>query len=117
MQPSTISQTNKIIEIEMYNIYSVNKVLLQQILETIRQFTKKILDRNPQQIMKLKPMILELYRQLTRFLFNLEAKENTKTGQISVHPEVQQLITKIWKIIDKRNKLKKRGKKLFKEYI
>ena len=88
IQPSTTSQINKIIEVEMYNIYSVNKVLLQQILETIRQITKKILDRNPQQIMKLKPMILELYRQLTCFLFNLEAKENTKTGQISVQPEV-----------------------------
>ena len=88
MQPSTTSQNNKIIEVEMYNIYSVNKVLLQQILETIRQITKKILDRNPQQIMKLKPMILELYRQLMCFLFNLEAKENTKTGQISVQPEV-----------------------------
>ena len=96
MQPSTTSQTNEIIEVETYNIYSVNKVLLQQILETIGQITKKILDRNPQQIMKLKPMILELYRQLTCFLFNLEAKENTKTGQISVQPEVQQLVTKIW---------------------
>ena len=53
MQPSTSSQTNKLIEVEMCNIYSVNKVLLQQILETIRQVTKKILDRNPQQIMKL----------------------------------------------------------------
>ena len=72
----------------MYKIYSVNKVLLQQILETIRQITKKILDRNPQQNMKLKPMILELYRQLTCFLFNLEAKEGKKTGQISVQPEV-----------------------------
>ena len=96
MQPSTTSQINKIIEVETYNIYSVNKVLLQQILETIRQITKKILDRNPQQILKLKPMILELYRQLTCFLFNLEVKENTKTGQISVQPEVRQLVTKIW---------------------
>ena len=94
--PSTSSQTNRIIEVETYNIYSVNKVLVQQILETIRQITKKNLDRNPQQIMKLKPMILELYRQLTHFLFNLEAEENTKTGQISVYPEVQQLVTKIW---------------------
>ena len=94
MPPSTSSQTNKMIEVEMYNIYSVNKVLLQQILETIRQITKKTLDRNPQQIMKLKPMIL--YRQLTCFLFNLEAEENTKTGQISVYPEVWQLVTKIW---------------------
>ena len=63
-------------------------MLLQQILESIGQITKKILDRNPQQIMKLKPMILELYRQLTCFLFKLEAKENIKTGQISVQPEV-----------------------------
>ena len=88
VQPSRTFQINKIIEVEMYNIYSVNKVLLQQILETIRQITKKILDRNPQQIMKLKPMMFELYRQLTHFLFNLEVKENTKTGQISVQPEV-----------------------------
>ena len=36
MQPSTTSQINKIMEVETYNIYSVNKVLLQQILETIR---------------------------------------------------------------------------------
>ena len=96
MQSLTTSQTNKIIEVETYNIYSVNKVLLQQILETIRQITKKILDRNAQQIMKLKPMILELYRQLMHFLFNLEAEENTKTGQIFVQPELQQLVTKIW---------------------
>ena len=88
MQPSTTSQIYKIIEVETYNIYSVNKVLLQQILETIGQITKKILNRNPQQILKLKPMILELYRQLMHFLFNLEAKENRKSGQISVQPEV-----------------------------
>ena len=30
------------------------------------------------------------------FLFNLEAKENAKTGQISVQPDVQLLLTKIW---------------------
>ena len=95
-QPSTTSQTNKIIKVETYNIYSVNKVLLQQILETIRQITKRILDRNPQQIMKLRPVILELYRQLMHFLFNLEAEENIKTGQISVQPEVRLLVTKIW---------------------
>ena len=64
IQPSTTSQINKIIEVEMYNIYSVNKVLLQQILETIGQITKKTLDRNPQQIMKLKPMILDFIDSL-----------------------------------------------------
>ena len=83
-----LSQANKIIEIATYNVHSINKVLVQQILGTIGQITKKTLDRNPQQIMKLKPMILELYRQLTCFLFNLEAKEKTETVQISIHPEV-----------------------------
>ena len=96
VQPPVTSQANRIIQIEAYNIYSVNKVLLQQILETIGQITKKILDKNPQQIMKLEPLVLELYRQLTHFLFNLEAEENRKTGQISIQPEVQLLVTKVW---------------------
>ena len=96
VQPPMTSQVNRIIEVETYNVYSVNKVLLQQILETIGQITKKILDKNPQQVMKLKPLILELYRQLTHFLFNLEAEENRKTGQISIQSEVQLLITKVW---------------------
>ena len=88
VQPPETSQANRIIEIETYNIYSVNKVILQQILETIGQITKKILDKNPQQIMKLEPLVLELYRQLTCFLFNLETEKNRKTGQISIQPEV-----------------------------
>ena len=96
VQPPTTSKANRIIEVETYNKYSVNKVLLQQILETIGQITKKTLDKNPQQVMKLKPLILELYRQLTCFLFNLEAEENRKTGQISIQPEVQLLVTKVW---------------------
>ena len=91
-----LSQTNKIIEVVTYNVHSVNKILVQQILETIGQITKKTLDRSPQQIMKLKPMILKLYKQLTHFLFNLEAKEKTETGQISIHPEVWHLVAKIW---------------------
>ena len=88
VQPSQTSQANRIIEIEMYKIYSVNKVLLQQILETIGQITKKAVDKNPQLVMKLEPLVLELYRQLTYFLFNLEAEENRKTGQISIQPQV-----------------------------
>ena len=88
VQPPATSQANRIIQIETYNIYYVNKVLLQQILETVGQITKKILDKNQQQIMKLEPLVLELYRQLTCFLFNLEAEENRKTGQISIQPEV-----------------------------
>ena len=88
VQSPMTSQADRIIEIETYNIYSVNKVLLQQILETVRQITKKALNKNPQQVRKLEPLVLELYRQLTCFLFNLEAEENRKTGQISIHPEV-----------------------------
>ena len=88
VQPPTTSQTDRIIEIETYNIYSVNKVLLQQILETVGQITKKGLNKNPQQVRKLEPLVLELYRQLTCFLFNLEAEENRKTGQISIHSDV-----------------------------
>ena len=53
MQPPMTSQADRIIEIETYNIYSVNKVLLQQILETVGQVTKKALDKNPQQVRKL----------------------------------------------------------------
>ena len=94
--PLKLPQTDRIIEVATHNVHSINKVLVQQILETIGQITRKTLDRNPQQIMKLKPMILELYRQLTHFLFNLEAEEKTKTGQISMHPEVQHLVPKIW---------------------
>ena len=101
VQPPTTSQTDRIIEIETYNIYSVNKVLLQQILETVGQITKKALNKNPQQVRKLEPLVLsctvlELYRQLTHFLFNLEAEENRKTGQISIQPEVWLLVTKVW---------------------
>ena len=96
VQTPMTSQANRIIEIETYNIYSVSKVLLPQILVTIGQITKKTLDKNPQQIMKLEPLVLELYRQLTHFLFNLEAEENRKTGQISIQPEVRLLVTKVW---------------------
>ena len=76
VQPPVTSQADRIIEIETCNIYSVNKVLLQQILETVGQITKKALNKNPQQVRKLEPLVLELYRQLTHFLFSLEAEEN-----------------------------------------
>ena len=96
VQPLTTSQVDRIIEIETCNIYSVNKVLLQQILETVGQITSKTLNRNPQQVRKLEPLVLELYRQLTHFLFNLEAEENRKTGQISIFSDIQLLVTKVW---------------------
>ena len=88
VQPSTTFQINKVMEVETCNIYSVNGVLLQQILETIGQVMEKTLDRDPQQVMRLKPLMLELCRQLVHFLFNLEAEENAGTGWVSVQPEV-----------------------------
>ena len=96
VQPLMTNQVDREIKIETSNIYSVNKVLLQQILETVEQITSKTLNRNPQQVRKLEPLVLELYRQLTCFLFNLEAEENRRTGQISVSPDIQLLVTKIW---------------------
>ena len=96
VQPLMTNQVDREIKIETNNIYSVNKVLLQQILETVGQITSKTLNKNPQQIRRLEPLVLELYRQLTHFLFNLEAEENRRTGQISIFPEVQLLVTKIW---------------------
>ena len=72
VQPLMTSQVDRIIEIETYNIHSVNKVLLQQILETVGQITSRAFNRNPQQVRKLEPLVLELYRQLTHFLFSLE---------------------------------------------
>ena len=96
VQPFVTSQVDREIRIETSNIYSVNKVLFQQILETVGQITSKALNKNPQQVRKLEPLVLELYRQLTRFLFNLEAEENRKTGQISISPDVRLLVTKTW---------------------
>ena len=68
-------------------------------IQTVGQITSKTLNRNPQQVKKLEPLVLELYRQLTRFLFNLEAEENRKTGQISIFPDVRLLVTQTWNCI------------------
>ena len=96
VQPLVNSQVDREIKIETSNIYSVNKVLLQQILETVGQITSKTLNKNPQQVRKLEPLVLELCRQLTRFLFNLEAEENRRTGQISISPDLCLLVTRTW---------------------
>ena len=106
VQPLMTSQVDREIKIETSNIYSVNKVLLQQILETVGQITSKALNKNPQ-VRKLEPLVLELYRQLTHFLFNLEAEENRKTGQISISPDVRLLGTKVWNHIWKTLEEKK----------
>ena len=107
VQPLTTSQVDREIKIETSNIYSVNKVLLQQTLETVGQITSKALNKNPQQVRKLEPLVLELYRQLTCFLFSLEAEENRKTGQISIFSDIQLLVTKVWNHIWKTLEEKK----------
>ena len=107
VQPLVTSQVDREIKIETSNIYSVNKVLLQQILETVGQITSKALNKNLQQVRKLEPLVLELYRQLTHFLFNLEAEENRRTGQISISPDVRLLVTKVWNYIWKTLEEKK----------
>ena len=107
VRPLMTSQVDREIKIETSNIYSVNKVLLQQILETVGQITSNTLNKNPQQVRKLEPLVLELYRQLTHFLFNLEAEENRRTGQISISPDVRLLVTKIWNHIWKTLEEKK----------
>ena len=107
VQPLMAFQVDRIIEIETCNIYSVNKVLLQQILETVGQITSKALNKNPQQVRKLEPLVLELYRQLTCFLFNLEAEENRKTGQILIFSDIRLLVTKVWNHIWKTLEEKK----------
>ena len=96
VQPFVTSRVDREIKIETSNIYSVNKVLLQQILETVGQITSTTLNKNPQQVRKLEPLVLELCRQLTHFLFNLEAEENRRTGQISISPDLRLLVTKTW---------------------
>ena len=96
VQPLVTSQVDREIKIKTSSIYSVNKVLLQQILEAVGHITGKSLNKNPQQVRKLEPLVLELYRQLTRFLFNLETEENRRTGQISISPDVRLLVTKTW---------------------
>ena len=70
-----MAQSPNIIRVSTPNIYSINKVFVQQVLEVIGQTTKCNIDKNPQEMLKIKPIILEFYRQITQYLFNLEADE------------------------------------------
>ena len=72
-QPAT---DPRVIQISTSNIHSVNKVLIQQIIKTIGQITKNNIDVNPTQMLSIKSMVLEFYRQITRYLLNLEAEEH-----------------------------------------
>ena len=57
-----MAQSPNIIRIPNPNIYSINKVYVQQILETIGQTTKDNIKKNPEEMLKIEPIILEYYR-------------------------------------------------------
>ena len=98
-QPLMANRVDREMGMETSGIYSVSKVLLQQILGTVGQITSETLNRGPWRIGRLEPLVLELCRQLVHFLFSLEAEENRGTGQVSISPGVRLLVTKTWKHI------------------
>ena len=59
-----MAQSLNIIQVTTTNIYSINRVFVQQTLEIIGQITKCNIDQNPQEMLKIKPVILELYKQI-----------------------------------------------------
>ena len=85
-----------VIRIPTPNQQSVNKVLAQQVVEVIGQVTYQNLSKDPSMMTALEPMVLELYRQITRYTFSLEADEKHKTGNVTHYPEMKELVDKIW---------------------
>ena len=69
---------------------------MQQALEIIGQTTKSNIDQNPQEMLKIKLVILELYKQVTQHLFELEADEKRHTGMVTSHPELRQAFNETW---------------------
>ena len=59
-----MAQSPNIIQVTSTNIYSINRVFIQQTLGIIGQITKSNIDQNPQGMLKIKPVILELYKQI-----------------------------------------------------
>ena len=47
IQPLVTSQVDREIKVQTSNKYSINKVLLQQILETVGQITSKTFEQKP----------------------------------------------------------------------
>ena len=73
VQPVMTNQVDREIKIEASNKYSVNKVLLQQILETVGWITNKTLNKNPQQDKKLEPLVLGVVQTTTTFPVQLRS--------------------------------------------
>ena len=103
-----MAQSPNIIWVSTTNIYSINKVFVQQVLEVIGQTTKNNIDKNPQEMLKIKPVILEFYKQVMWYLFNLEANEKRHTGMLTLHPKLRQVINEtqeaVWNSFEKLHK-------------
>ena len=93
---TTQSPAVHVIQIPTPNQHSINKVLAQQAVEVIGQVTYQNLSKDPSMMIALEPMILELYKQITRYTFSLEADEKRKTGNITHYPELKELVDNIW---------------------
>ena len=91
-----MAQSPNIIQVTTTNIYSINRVFVQQTLEIIGQTTKSNIDQNPQEMLKIKLVILELYKQVTQYLFELEADKKRHTGVVTSHPKLRQAVNKTW---------------------
>ena len=44
----------------------------------------------------IQPLVLELYRQVTKLIFDLGLDEQHATGAITANPELQQIIPEVW---------------------
>ena len=65
-------------------------------LEVVGQITKSNIQRNPAQMMEIQPLVLELYRQITHLLFDLEIDQHHTFATIANYPKLKQLITQVW---------------------
>ena len=64
-------------------------------------------------MLKIKLVILELYKQVTQYLFELEADERRHTGVIRSHPKLRQAVNKTWGAVwDSFETLSPPGRKL-----
>ena len=91
-----MAQSLNIIWVTSTNIYSINRVFIQQTLEIIGQITKSNIDQNPQEMLKIKPVILELYKQIMWYLFEQETNEKRYTGMITSYPKLRQAVNETW---------------------
>ena len=59
-----MAQSPNIIQVTTTNIYSVNRIFVQEILEIKGKTTKSNTDQNPQEMLKIKAVISDLYKEV-----------------------------------------------------